>query len=76
VSLAFLHCAGLHGAGRLRLGGLANFGWGRLLVVLVELGLLLPFVHLGDWITRAGDAADRGPASFVEGEIERAGGSL
>jgi hypothetical protein len=29
---------------------------------LLELGLLLPFVHLGDWITRAGDAANRGPA--------------
>ena len=42
----------------------------------IELELLLPFVHLGDWITWPGMSLSRGPAWFVEGEIERAGGSL
>jgi hypothetical protein len=47
-----------------------------LVLALLGLELLLPFVHLGDWITWPGMSLSRGPAWFVEGEIERAGGSL
>jgi hypothetical protein len=46
------------------------------LLALLELGLLLPFVHLGDWVTRAEMQLIEGRHSFVEGEVERAGGGL
>jgi hypothetical protein len=70
-----LHRGGLCGAGRLPLGGLANVGSDRLLVVLLELGLVLPFVHLGSGITRAEMGLSDGWVLFVEEEVERAGRS-
>ena len=69
VSLSFLH-----EAGRSRLCGLASVRQ-DLLLVLLELGLLLPFVHLGHRDNTGGDGAGRRWALFVDGEVERAGRS-
>jgi hypothetical protein len=57
--------------------GLASAGrglyWGRFRPVLLELGLLLPFVYLGHWGNTGGDEAQGGRAWLVEGEAEKAG---
>ena len=62
------HRAGLHGAGRPRLCGLTNSERGPLLGAMLELGLLLPFIHLGDWITWAGVQPIEGWLSLLRGK--------
>ena len=47
---------------------LANFERGPLLLVLLELGLRLPFVHLGDWITRPEMQLIEGRHSLLKGK--------
>ena len=38
------------------------------MLALLELGLLLPFVHLGDWITRPGIQLIEGRHSLLKGK--------
>jgi hypothetical protein len=59
VSPSFLHRAGVHPVGGTRFGGLASVRQDLLLLVLLELGLLLPFVHLGHRDNTGADGADR-----------------
>jgi hypothetical protein len=38
------------------------------MLALLELGLLLPFVHLGDWVTRPGMQLIEGRQSLLRGK--------
>jgi hypothetical protein len=50
----------LHRAGDTRFCGLANVGRDPLWLALLELGLLLPFVHLGHRNNTGGNGAEAG----------------
>jgi len=52
----------------MRFCGLASVRPDLLTVVLLELGLLLPFVHLGDWLTRAGMDLRVGQRGLLKGK--------
>ena len=63
ASVGFARNEGVGGLNlvRPRFCGLASVGRDPLRLALFDLGLLLPFVHLGHWDSTAGDVADRWP---------------